>query len=60
MLDAKIYEEPTAYRFVVSDGTDTFVYCFGRDQDPQVSKREALLLAEDAISKKVPMQELDI
>jgi len=68
MLTVKAYEESTNYLFVVSDGTEenTFEYRWGKTPPPgqlldeylQSCKRDALLLAEDAIAKKQPPQEI--
>jgi len=68
MLTAKAFEESTTYLFNVTDGADTFKYRWGKtppegqtlEEYLQSCKRESLLLAEDAIAKKQPPQEIVI
>ena len=53
-------ETTTEYILNVTDETNgnRYVYKFGKDQDIQISKREAELLAQFEIDKKQPPQEI--
>lgn len=57
-LNVTAVETSNEYVFTVTDGVYKFVYRFGKDQDIQVSKREAELLAQMEINKNQPPQEI--
>jgi len=68
MLTTKIYEESNHFLFVVTDGTYTFEYRWGKETTEgqttevylQNCKREAELLAQHEIDKMRPPQEITI
>ena len=70
MLNTKIYESTGEYNLIVTDdtGENTFEYSFSKEipegqtlqEYLQNCKREAELLAKDAIARKQPPQEIVI